>query len=447
MKVAVITPYYRESTKVLLRCLNSVKYQGYEVIRHICVADGEPADELLFAQKDHIVIPNSADVGTTPRNVGVLVAMAQGADAIAFLDADCWYDPDHIELMVRAMQTHNALIVTSPRNLYRLDGSIMGRDTESDGLVFNDTNCFLIRRDAFPLLDAWIFAPKDLSLVHDRVFWKRVVESGVKRVHTDKPTVNYTTAFAAHYIANGETPPEGAKVILQTQDGWQLKPYSDIKQVSVEIHTLAWPNTNDKLVSAHYKVNKHFNLGIRYTREQIPHGQWMNKVLQEAEADVVGFLDIDCIPLNRLAVENAAAWAHENKSFVGIAQASNHIPPGSHIFAAPAFFFIDRQAWHDLGRPTFSETQQSDVAENVSYAAEVAKLRYRTLYPTHYTLEPSEGIWPLHTYGVFGIGTVFESGVYHLYQGRFADHVNLFSSVCDQVVEGTFSPNNLKPCR
>lgn len=446
MKVAVITPYYRESTEVLLRCIRSVREQTHEV-HHICIADGEPNDGVLFTGITHIVIPNSRDVGTTPRNVGMLVAMAQEVDAMAFLDADCWIEPDHIQSMVQAMQANDAPVVTSPRNLRRPDGSLLGKDTESDGLVFNDTNCVLIRRDAFPLLDAWFFAPRELSLVHDRVFWKRVVESGVRCARTDKPTVNYTTTFAAHYLQHGEDPPDNAKVILQTPEGWQLMPHKDVKQVSVELHTLAWPNTNDKLVSAHYKVNRHFGLNIQYTREQIPHGEWMNRILQSSTADVVGFLDIDCIPLNRSAVENAAAWAAHNKSFVGIAQCSNHIPPASHIFAAPAFFFIHRQAWLDLGRPTFSETQHADVAENVSYAAEVARLRYRTLYPTHYTLAPKEGIWPLHTYGVFGIGTVFETGVYHLYQGRFADHVNLFSKVCDQVVEGTFSTEGLNPCR
>jgi hypothetical protein len=216
---------------------------------------------------------------------------------------------------------------------------------------------------------------------------------------------------------------------------------------SVEIHTLAWPNTNDKLVSAHCKVTEHFGLNVNYTRKKIPHGQWMNWTLRDSKADVVGFLDIDCIPLNASAVQDAAAWALQNKSFVGIAQCSNHIPPGSHIFAAPAFYFICRQTWTDLGYPTFSETQYADVAENVSYAAEASRLRYRTLFPTHYTLAPSEGIWPLHTYGVFGIGTVFETGVYHLYQGRFAEHVKLFSSVCDQVVDGTFSTSGLRPCR
>jgi hypothetical protein len=37
-------------------------------------------------------------------------------------------------------------------------------------------------------------------------------------------------------------------------------------------------------------------------------------------------------------------------------------------------------------------TQGRSVAENFSYVAENAKVRYGTLHPTHWTLEPDEGI-------------------------------------------------------
>jgi hypothetical protein len=173
----------------------------------------------------------------------------------------------------------------------------------------------------------------------------------------------------------------------------------------------------------------------------------MDNVLANSTADVVGFLDIDCVPTNDTIVPYAARYAAESESFIGIAQASNHIPPKSHIFAAPAFFFIWRETWDRLGRPTFSETPHGDVAENVSYAAEMAGLRYRTLFPTHYTRTPAEGIWHLHTYGVYGIGTVFEGGVYHLYQGRYAHNVDLFVDTCREIRGGFFSTEGLKPCR
>lgn len=225
MKVAVVTPYFSEPEDILERCLSSVQSQSYSGTQHICVADGRPAATTLLSKVIHITIPNSGDVGTTPRNVGMLVAMAQGADAMTFLDADCWFEPQHIERMVGVMLGYDAPVVTVARNLRRPDGSFLALDTESNGRTFNDTNCILLRRDAYRLLDAWIFASRGEALIHDRLFWKRVAESGLKRAHVAEATVNYTTSFAAHYLSRREQPPAGAKIIVRTQEGLKVVPY------------------------------------------------------------------------------------------------------------------------------------------------------------------------------------------------------------------------------
>jgi len=217
--------------------------------------------------------------------------------------------------------------------------------------------------------------------------------------------------------------------------------------MNIEIHTLAWPNTNVKMVEAHTNTCKHLGLDVAYHMTQTPHGKWMDVIMDNSTADVVGFLDIDCVPTNPGVVNTAAAWAAQNESFVGIAQASNHIWPKSHIFAAPAFFFMWRDAWTELRKPTFSETEQSDVAENVCYAAEMAGLRYKTLFPTHWTAEPEEGAWRLHTYGLYGIGTHFEEGVYHLYQGRMDKNVQMFVNTCDSIIKGNLSTQFLIPTK
>ena len=447
MKVAVVTPYYKEDTEVIKRCVISVKRQTYKNVEHFMIADGYPIDGRHLRGTTHVLIPASRDCGNTPRGVGVLTAMAQDAEAIALLDADCWFEPEHLEKMVKVMQDSGAAIVTCPRNLYRPDGTFMAVDKESEGAVWNDTNCFLIRRDAFRLFDGWMFAERKAQYIQDRIFWERVKNSGLKMVRMPDATVNYTTTVASHYIANNETPCEGAKFIMERGGEYVRIPYTDFKTVNVEFHTLCWPSADGKLVSAHSKVCKHFGLDVAYTVEEVPHGMWMDNILAHSTADVVGFLDVDCIPLNRQVVEQAITYAGQNQSMIGIAQVSNHIPPASHIFAAPAFFFIWRETWDKLGRPTFAETPQADVAENVSYAAEMARLPFRTLFPTHYTKAPDEGIWKLHSYGVYGIGTVFEGGVYHLYQGRFPDNVDLFVKTCEEVVNGTFTTKGLLPCR
>lgn len=210
-------------------------------------------------------------------------------------------------------------------------------------------------------------------------------------------------------------------------------------------HVLAWPNVDPRVIAAQKAVFEHFDLDVEYTHERVPHGVWMNDTLSKAYNDeLVGFFDVDCVPTNTQVLQKAMFWATVNKSFVGVAQVSNHIKPASHVYAAPAFYVMYRDAWMDLNCPTFSETASSDVAENVSYAAEYAGLPYRCLYPTHFEKESRDGAWRLGNYGHYGIGTHFAGGIYHLYQGRFSDNVQLFVTRCSQIIDGTFSTVGMK---
>jgi len=196
------------------------------------------------------------------------------------------------------------------------------------------------------------------------------------------------------------------------------------------IHVLAWDNVDDRVIEAQKSVLDHFKIEYTLHRENVDHGQWMNSVMESSTDDVVGFLDVDCVPMNSQIVPAARTYCEKNKSFIGIAQVSNHIPPASHIYAAPAFYFICRQAWLDLDKPTFAATPDSDVAENVSYAAEAKGLPYRALYPVK-CVEPR---WRLGNYGMYGIGTEFIGGIYHLYQSRMAENIRMFERVCEEIV-------------
>ena len=196
------------------------------------------------------------------------------------------------------------------------------------------------------------------------------------------------------------------------------------------IHVLAWDNVDDRVIEAQKSVLDHFKIEYTLHRENVDHGQWMNEILISSDDTVVGFLDVDCVPMNSKIVGAARTYCEKNKSFIGIAQVSNHIPPASHIYAAPAFYFICRQAWLDLDKPTFAATPDSDVAENVSYAAEAKGLPYRALYPVK-CVEPR---WRLGNYGMYGIGTEFIGGIYHLYQSRMAENIRMFERVCEEIV-------------
>lgn len=213
--------------------------------------------------------------------------------------------------------------------------------------------------------------------------------------------------------------------------------------MKVELKCLYWDNA-EYLIQSHKKVTANFDLPVNYDNlTGVRHGLWMDHILENSTADIIGFLDSDCIPLNREIVDYAINYVVETQSFIGTAQSSNHIFPYSHIFAAPCFFFIFRETWLKLGKPSFLENSRSDVAEEVSYCAEENKLSYKALYPTHFEQEPVEGVWKLSNYGYFGVGTVFANSVYHLYQGRIGKNAELFKTRCEQVIDGTFSTENM----
>ncbi len=163
MKVAVITPYYRESLAWLRQCHESVLAQTHPC-RHFMVADGFANEAVAGWDLSHTVLPRAhADYGNTPRAVGALQAHTEGYDAVAFLDADNWFYPEHIAAMVRLHQETGAVVCTATRTLHRLDGSLMFVDRESDGDKHADTNCMFFTRALFKLLPLWVMMPIQMS--------------------------------------------------------------------------------------------------------------------------------------------------------------------------------------------------------------------------------------------------------------------------------------------
>ena len=97
LRVAVITPYYRESLEMLQFCHDSVRTQTYPCT-HFLVADGHARPEISGWAVQHLILPQAhGDDGNTPRCLGSLSAMKQGFDVITYLDADNWYYPNHID--------------------------------------------------------------------------------------------------------------------------------------------------------------------------------------------------------------------------------------------------------------------------------------------------------------------------------------------------------------
>jgi hypothetical protein len=219
LKVAVVTPYHRETEAVLMRCHDSVRRQTHPCT-HIMVADGHAISVFDHMQGLlHVTLPvANADYGNTPRAIGGLLAEAYGFDAVAWLDADNWYDAHHIEKMLITATVHQGAQLVSCRrrfyDIYQRDLNITEAAEDLGSHV--DTNCWFVLRSGFSLLRFWLL-PKTLASIGDRLLLGKVVHDQFRRVATQDRTVCYQTLWASHYTQAGLPPPPGAKHLDSTE--------------------------------------------------------------------------------------------------------------------------------------------------------------------------------------------------------------------------------------
>lgn len=209
MRVFVVTPYFNTPVDWFAQCHRSVRAQTVPVTQ-ILICDGAPVTMLPYFQGIHLILRrNYADYGNTPRLLGCYQAVTAGADAIAFLDADNWFLPDHVEALLRHAQDNGLDAVSSTRMLHRLDGSPMIRCPHVDGGLI-DTNCLLVLRPAFPHLIAWVLTEREQAGVTDQAVWHHLQAQGMRTGFLNRASVAYRTRHRVHYQIAGETPPADA---------------------------------------------------------------------------------------------------------------------------------------------------------------------------------------------------------------------------------------------
>jgi hypothetical protein len=220
LKIAVVTPYCNEEDDMVNNCHSSVMHQSYPCT-HILVADGHPKSQFDEQPKTmHVVLPQAnADVGNTPRAIGGILADAYGFDAVAYLDADNWYDSAHIEGLIEAHEANDQIsLVTCKRRFYDLEGHELHiTEADEDANQHVDTSCWIIFRPAFSLLRTWMM-PKVLAPVGDRIFLQKTAHERFRRFATDNRTVAFRTKFAGHYKAAGVPVPAEAKSTYFPED-------------------------------------------------------------------------------------------------------------------------------------------------------------------------------------------------------------------------------------
>ncbi len=218
MRIAVVTPYFKESAEVLRRCLTSVQTQCVSV-DHVMVADGHPQYWIEREPRvTHVELRKSAaDFGDTPRSLGFVVAMRSDYDIIQFLDADNVLMPDHFEVVLRHFrgrpESEYPELVVARRHLLRPDGSILGVSIqEDDALKHIDTSCYIFYRTAFHVGLKWCLIPRQLGFMDDRVFFALMTHSRLSRIAVNQvKTVGYTCWWDDIYEEAGEEPPPNCK--------------------------------------------------------------------------------------------------------------------------------------------------------------------------------------------------------------------------------------------
>ena len=169
MKVAVVTPTI--ASDLLEQCVSSVDNQTYKDLTHYIFIDGcqyEPkAREILVGSSKTRMIELEENVGKGwyGHRVYAACSFLVNADIICYLDEDNWYEPNHVEKLVKAIET-GAQWAYSLRKIYDKHGNYICDDNcESLGkwpIFFNndayhiDTSSFAIRRDvAVNIGHAW----------------------------------------------------------------------------------------------------------------------------------------------------------------------------------------------------------------------------------------------------------------------------------------------------
>ena len=169
MKVAVVTPTI--ASEHLAKCIDSVDKQTYENIVHYIFIDGcqyEPkAREMLVGSSKTRMIELEENVGKGwyGHRVYAACSFLVNADVICYLDEDNFFEPNHIETVVKKLQEGNDWVY-SLRNIHDKEGKFLCEDNcESLGkwpVYFNsevhhiDTSCFAVRRDvAVRIGHAW----------------------------------------------------------------------------------------------------------------------------------------------------------------------------------------------------------------------------------------------------------------------------------------------------
>lgn len=94
------------------------------------------------------------------------------------------------------------------------------------------------------------------------------------------------------------------------------------------------------------------------------------------------------------------------------------------------FMAISKKTWERLGRPSFKPDAQNDVAQGLNAVAAAAGVGIDLIYPWA-CIVPK---WRLGDVALYGTGTFYRGGVFHLFESRWTPYAYILFDVADAVL-------------
>lgn len=199
------------------------------------------------------------------------------------------------------------------------------------------------------------------------------------------------------------------------------------------VFSLYWDNIDERFPLCQKTVMSHLGIDVmQHKIHGLQHSDWMDWVLTSPcfkNIDVFLFLDIDCFPTHTSALTRAFKAVNENK-ILGCAQSASHLSRPEDIYAGPFYLCLSRATYDYIGKPSARCDADFDVAQRITVAARGFDVGIEYLWPTE-VLMPK---WKLGADKTFGIGTTYDDCVFHLFESRSNQHIDILMERATQAI-------------
>lgn len=222
------------------------------------------------------------------------------------------------------------------------------------------------------------------------------------------------------------------------------------RPLQLEIYSIYAHNIATELVEAQAAVFRHLGLPLI----QVPfggderddrvlhrgHGEAIQTLARQSQADLLILFDIDCIPLHRHVLEHCYLPVMQAGGLVGPAQRANHL--NRLIYAAPSAIGFSRELYRRVGQPELTPSKRFDVGGSLTWACARRGVPVVKLPP----LSCEVPKWPLDDDKrlSYGHGTTYVGGIYHAFEIRLGSTQERFLRKCHEVLRGPGSSGGLE---